>query len=219
MIHPDDVTAVVLTGGKSTRMGRDKAFVPIAGKPLIGHVLDGLSGVFTRILLSANDPGPYAEFGLPVVADIEAEWGALAGIHAALLAAPTDWIFALAVDMPLVDPALIRAVLERAEPTPSTADTAPSPPAHSIAAVIPHGLGFHQPFHAAYGPRALHILKPFEGQPCHIHQLVSHPDVLHIPEEEMCRVSPDLHAFLNANTPRELEDIRTLLTQRAAGNG
>ncbi len=200
MVHPKDVTAVVLTGGKSTRMGRDKAFVPIAGRPLVAYTLEGLEKVFTRILLSANEPELYKPFGLPVVEDLERGWGALAGVHAALHAAPTEWVFALAVDMPLVEPGVIRLVLESAEP--------------GRAAVIPHGLGYHQPFHAAYGPRARAILDAHGDQPFHVHEFAKHPEVYHLPEEKVREVSPSMNCFLNANTPEELHEIATLLRGR-----
>lgn len=201
MIRPEDATALILTGGKSTRMGRDKALIPLEGKPVIEHVIEGLSGLFPRILLSANDRETYGRFGWPVVTDIEREWGALAGVHAGLLAATTEWVFVLAVDMPLVEPDIVRAVLARAD--------APH------AGVIPHGLGYHQPFHAAYhARRALDILKPHEGEPFHVHRFAEHPAMLHIPEEDLRAVSPDLKAFLNANTPEELEAIRRILAGR-----
>jgi len=200
MIEPDNVTAVILTGGRSTRMGRNKALIPVGGKPLIAHAIDGLSAVFTRILLSANDPETYQPFGFPVVQDVEPEWGALAGVHAGLLVAPTEWIFALAVDMPLVEPAAIRAVLAHVAP--------------NVAAVIPHGHGFHQPFHAAYGPESLNILREHKDQEYHVHDFAEDARVLHLSEEEMKAVSPSLECFLNANTPEDLEEIAVLLKRR-----
>ncbi len=200
MLSFDDITAVILAGGKSTRMGRDKALIPVAGRPLVSHTLEGLSRLFPRVLLSANRPADYAFLGLPIVTDLEPQWGALAGIHAGLLAAPTPWIFALAVDMPLVDPAVVRLVIERATP--------------DAVAVIPHGLDYHQPLHALYGPKARDILAARAGQPYHIHDLASHSEVVHIAEDEVKRVSPELRCFLNANTPEELQVIEQIFRGR-----
>jgi molybdopterin-guanine dinucleotide biosynthesis protein A len=79
------IFGVILAGGQGRRMGgADKAFLPLAGKPLIRHVLDRLRPQVESVVLSANgDPSRFAEFGCPVVPD-EASQGPLSGILAAL---------------------------------------------------------------------------------------------------------------------------------------
>lgn len=102
----------ILAGGASRRMGRNKALLPFRGKPLIRHQLDLLAPLFSEILISANEPAPYAPFGLRVVPDLFAEPCSLSGIHALLKAATAPRVFVVACDLPFLNPALIRKLLE-----------------------------------------------------------------------------------------------------------
>jgi molybdopterin-guanine dinucleotide biosynthesis protein A len=81
------VAGVVLAGGKSSRMGGgDKCLKPLAGKPLIGHVIERLRPQAGDLVINANgEPSRFASFGLPVVADsMSGHAGPLAGVHAGL---------------------------------------------------------------------------------------------------------------------------------------
>lgn len=102
----------ILAGGASRRMGRNKALLPFRGKPLLGHQLDVLSPLFSEILISANDPDPYAPFKIRVVPDQFAEPCSLAGIHALLKAATAPRVFVVACDLPFLHPGLIRKMLD-----------------------------------------------------------------------------------------------------------
>ncbi len=102
----------ILAGGASRRMGRNKALLPFRGKPLIRHQLDVLSTMFSEILISANDPAPYAEFPLRMVPDVLAEPCSLSGIHALLKAAAAPRVFVVACDLPFLHPGLVRKMLE-----------------------------------------------------------------------------------------------------------
>ncbi|RYI32819.1 MAG: molybdenum cofactor guanylyltransferase MobA, partial [Acetobacteraceae bacterium] len=82
------IFGVILAGGEGRRMGGvDKALLPLAGRALIGHVLDRLEPQVERVLISANgDPGRFSWLGCPVVADV-APQGPLSGVLAAVKAA------------------------------------------------------------------------------------------------------------------------------------
>lgn len=82
------IFGVILAGGQARRMGgRDKAFLPLAGRPLIAHVLDRLEPQVDRVLISANgDAARFAGFGCPIVPDAVPQ-GPLSGVLAALTAA------------------------------------------------------------------------------------------------------------------------------------
>lgn len=106
------VTAVVLCGGSGRRFaGRDKPLEPLAGRPLVGHVLARLQNQVGAVVISANrNLAAYAQFGYPVVADQLADRGPLAGIQAALSvlgsgvdeAADDQWLFVCPGDAPLL---------------------------------------------------------------------------------------------------------------------
>jgi len=102
----------ILAGGASRRMGRNKALLPFRGKPLIRRQIDLLAPLFEEILISANDPSAYSPFGLRIVPDLFAEPCSLSGIHALLKAATAPRIFVVACDLPFLNPALIRKLLE-----------------------------------------------------------------------------------------------------------
>jgi molybdopterin-guanine dinucleotide biosynthesis protein A len=105
------VTAAILAGGRSCRMGRDKALVPWRGKPLIWHAADTLQGLFQDVCVISDHVHRYDFLGLPVRPDIIPESGPLGGIHAALSWSEASSVFILSCDMPLVSRALVEYVL------------------------------------------------------------------------------------------------------------
>ncbi|QNI33920.1 molybdenum cofactor guanylyltransferase [Alloacidobacterium dinghuense] len=103
----------VLAGGRSTRMGRDKALLPYAGRPLIAHAVDLLkmAGVEPHIVGARPDLAAYA----PVIEDLHPGCGPLGGIEAALAASSSELNLFLPVDLPLLPAAFLRYLLQRAE--------------------------------------------------------------------------------------------------------
>lgn len=119
-------------------MGTDKALLDWKGKPLALHVADRLRPHFGRLVIS-GDPAKYAKLGLPCIADMGGQ-GPLAGLYSVLFAAETSAVFAVACDMPFVDPDAVRTLWDRLRgrdvAVPVTADGA-------------------EPLHAWYAKRAL----------------------------------------------------------------
>ena len=91
-------------------MGQNKALMDFRGKPLIRRQIDLLSPIFEEVIIGANDPAPYAAFGLRVVPDLLPERCALTGIHALLAAAKHDRVFVVACDMPYLHEVLINSL-------------------------------------------------------------------------------------------------------------
>ena len=111
---PALASAVVLAGGKSSRMGSDKALLIFRGKPLFCHILDQLAPLFDDVLVSAQDPEKYSFAGQRVVRDEQPNQGPLMGILSALQAATYDRLFVTACDIPLQPVLLIRSMLRKA---------------------------------------------------------------------------------------------------------
>lgn len=107
-----DVAAFILAGGKSTRMGADKAFVGLDGRTLLARALE-LARSVTADVCIVGDPAKFAEFA-PVVEDVFRECGPLGGIHAALRASSVELNLMLAVDVPFVSLALLEFLIARA---------------------------------------------------------------------------------------------------------
>jgi molybdopterin-guanine dinucleotide biosynthesis protein A len=106
-----DIVGAVMAGGKSSRMGTEKALLPLGGRPMISHVISALSEVFSQVIVCGADPAKYGFLGVPIVHDIFQDCGPLAGIHAALSSSHNRPVFVLSCDMPFVPPALIRHIL------------------------------------------------------------------------------------------------------------
>ncbi|MDJ0739219.1 MAG: molybdenum cofactor guanylyltransferase MobA [Gammaproteobacteria bacterium] len=105
MIDAQDITALILAGGKSRRMGgRDKGLLPFGDGLLIGHIIDAIRPQVGAVLISANrNHDAYGEFGVPVLADpLDDFQGPLAGFLAGLEAVETDYLLTLPCDGPVV---------------------------------------------------------------------------------------------------------------------
>ena len=106
------VTAAILVGGKSRRMGTDKALLEVEGVALARRVADVAAPLCERVLIcgSREDLGG---LGYEVIPDLNEGAGPLAGLQAALVAAETDWVLLLACDLPGFDSGLLEALLDR----------------------------------------------------------------------------------------------------------
>ena len=106
------ITAVVLCGGRATRLGGiEKPLTDLGGKPLVAHVIARLEPMVGQIVLSvARDVERYEQFGYPVVADIDPDQGPLAGIVSALAAVQTPWTLTTPADTPFLPSNLVDAL-------------------------------------------------------------------------------------------------------------
>ena len=117
------VAGVVLAGGQSRRMGGgDKCLRPLAGRPLLAHVIERVRPQVGPLVLNANgDPGRFAAFGLPVIADAAGDHagplaGVLTGLEWAAANAPDcAWVASFPADAPLLPPDLVARLLAAAE--------------------------------------------------------------------------------------------------------
>src|SRR6476620_3919506 len=101
---PDSTSAIILAGGRSTRLGRDKASQPLLGVPLLQRVVSGVEGLVNQIVVvragGQELPEVKTSASLRVVEDVHADSGPLAGIHAGLSAISTTWALTVACDLP-----------------------------------------------------------------------------------------------------------------------
>jgi len=96
-----DATAIILAGGKSSRMGgKDKSMLGIKGQPMIQYIAKQLSGMFGEVIIGATDIAKYAFLGLKVVPDCQTGMGPLAGLCSCLAASSHDLNFVTACDIP-----------------------------------------------------------------------------------------------------------------------
>ncbi len=107
-------TAVVLAGGASERMGRDKALLPFRGGTLIEHIVAQLEPHFGEILISTNSPARYAFLGKKAVVDQLPDQGPMMGVASALAVSSHDWNFFVPCDTPFVPIEVVLDLLRRA---------------------------------------------------------------------------------------------------------
>ena len=107
----NDITGIILCGGKSSRMQTNKALLKLGDKTVIEIVAEKLKSIFNEVLISANDSKEYDFLKLPVVNDIFIGKGPLAGIHSALKYSSTEKNFIISCDMPLISVELIKYLI------------------------------------------------------------------------------------------------------------
>jgi molybdopterin-guanine dinucleotide biosynthesis protein A len=189
-----DVTGFILAGGKSTRMGTDKALVMIEGRTLLTRMLELARSVFADVRI-VGDRAKFAAFA-PVVEDIFPGCGPLAGIHAALRSSQTDMNLMLAVDMPFLSVALLEFLIGRGREAGATVTLART------------GDGF-QPLCAVYRQAFADSAEEALRAGSFKIDALFHRMQTHVIEEEELRAagfSPGL--FRNLNTPEDLSDVR-----------
>ena len=106
-----DITGVILAGGKSSRMGKDKALLYVGGKSFIEQVAKTLKQVFNDVVVVSDHDDRYKFLGLPIYQDVIKRCGPLGGIHSALINAMTEKVFIISCDMPLLRPSAIQTIL------------------------------------------------------------------------------------------------------------
>jgi molybdopterin-guanine dinucleotide biosynthesis protein A len=183
------IAAFILAGGRSSRMGADKAFLDLAGKALIARAVELAREAVPEVKI-VGDPRKFEAFGL-VIEDVYRDRGPLGGIHAALTNSVTEQNLILAVDLPFVPVQFLKYLLERAESSGATV-------------TVPSVEGYFQPLCAVYRKAFLgaaeHALS--EGQN-KIDQLFREVTICAVPEEEMTANGFDALIFRNLNTPEE----------------
>ena len=188
-----EISVFVLAGGKSTRMGTDKAFVMLDGRTLLSSALE-VARALTPHVQIVGDPAKYQAFA-PVIEDFFPGCGPLAGIHAALRASRTDRNLILAVDTPFLSAALLRYVLSSAK--------------NSDAMVtLPRAAGGLQPLCAVYRREFANLAeRALNAGQYKIDRLFDQTTVLVIPQEELEGVGFDAKSFRNFNTLQDVASV------------
>ena len=184
------VTAAILAGGASSRMGTNKALLEVDGTPIITRSYQTLARLFHEVIIVTNTPGEYPFLPCRKVPDIYPGFGSIAGLHAALVHSPSDRTFVTACDMPFVDPVIIRYLCELQQ--------------DGFDAVVPFSSGGQEPLHAVYSSACREIFETaIQGSQRKILDILAGMKTRLVPWDEIQRVSGAKGAFLNVNTPEE----------------
>jgi molybdopterin-guanine dinucleotide biosynthesis protein A len=195
------VAAVVVAGGTSRRLGMDKRRLRLwgeAGPTLLEHTLDALAPLCAERIVVLNDPQAWPALPARLVPDRFPGSGALGGIVSGLHAAAAPFALVLAADMPLLNAALLRAMLAR-------------PRAYDV--LLPRPAPAHiEPLHAIYRRACLPRLHAaLEQGTRRISEALEPLHCAFVEPAELARYDPHGHALLNLNTPDDLAQVRALL--------
>jgi molybdopterin-guanine dinucleotide biosynthesis protein A len=189
----NDITGVILVGGKSRRMGQDKAFLQIAGKTLFERVLEVFRESFDRIVLVGNRAERFTGYGSPVLQDIY-PGSALGGLYTGLYHSATEYVFVGSCDLPFPNLAVVRHLCSLKS---------------GFDAVVPTLAHGYEPLFALYAKSCLGPMREFleSGNFCAF-SYFPRIRVRYVKDEELARLDRDGRSFVNINTPEDLERIR-----------
>jgi len=187
-------TAVILAGGKSTRMGFDKQFLVINERRLIDSLRKKLRKEFDEIIVVTNKSQYYMGFTDKITEDKIPGKGPLSGIHAGLIESNSKFVYFIACDMPNVNLDYIRFMKEKLKDK-----------SFSFACITKFGTWI-EPFNAFYSKEMIeHIEEHLKEDNRSVNSLLNKLPVCYIEEREARRFSPNWDMFLNLNTKEDLE--------------
>jgi len=183
-----DCTAIILAGGNSQRMGRDKAELPLGEMTLLQTVTATMQQLFPQVIVSVRQLR--ASVDLPQICDEQPDGGPLAGLAASLSQVTTPWIFAVACDMPFVVPGVVEQLARhRAQ--------------HQ--AVVPIVQGHPQPMAAFYAASCRAVMQEnLAMQQKSLRNVLQQLDVCYVDEAEMLDADPQLRSFFDLDTPQDV---------------
>lgn len=188
------MTAIILAGGKSSRMGFDKAFLKIDGIPLIKRQIKLLKDIFGKIIIVTNNPHRYRRKGIKVVRDIIPDKGPLGGIYSGLMASTSFHNFVVACDMPFMNKALVRYMVKKKG---------------DYDVIVPKIDGRFHPLFAVYSKKCIPAIEILLKQgKLRISNLFPKVKPLFLLKREAERFDEHLFSFTNINTKKDYYKIR-----------
>lgn len=200
----DDVTAVILAGGQSSRMASlrtaQKAFLRVGGETVIDREIRALGAVFKDILVISNEPEPYHDLGLKVIPDSDRfpeTRGPIKGIYSGLRGISGAFAFVVACDMPFISPALVGWMGKYRV-------------LHDV--VIPRKGGFLEPLFGYYAKGALPLIEEaMENGISSIQEVFPRMNVKIVDESDVRLFDPEFESFINLNTPEDLARAESIV--------
>lgn len=196
MTEPLD--GVVLAGGRSRRLGVDKARLRFGSAPLLRIVVDRVAEVCAGVVVAVDRPERYQGMALParLVADLAPGLGPLSGLHSGLRACGRDHVLVVACDLPFLNVTLLRHMAGQPR---------------SYQALVPWFDERWHPLHAIY---ARSCLQAVDSMVVHgggsLRELLSRLDVRRLGEKELCGLDPDGLSLLNLNRQADVARARTI---------
>ncbi len=195
-------TGVILAGGMNTRFsGRDKAFIPVGGKPIIERLGGIFQELFEEIILVTNTPQEYLAWDFHIVTDLFPFRSSLTGIHAGLFHATRPYAFFAACDTPFLKKKMVQTIVDAID--------------SGVDIVIPETSAGMEPLCAVYATRCLKIIEMnLARRKLKIQMLFKKVRVKKIQETVLRDIDRDLISFFNINTPEDLARAEALMVDQ-----
>jgi molybdopterin-guanine dinucleotide biosynthesis protein A len=195
-------SGVILAGGKSLRMGRDKGQLMLQGETLAARAVRTLSALADDVILVTNTPEPFEGLNARLIGDQIPGGGAFSGIHAGLTAARHEWALVVACDMPFLNLDLLRYMASLASGA-------------SAAAIVPRWQGELEPLHTFYSYQCLTVIEPIlhrgGGRIVEFYQRIL---VRYVEPEEIVPLDPQGLSFFNVNSPEDWARAQELAARK-----
>lgn len=195
-------TAIILAGGKSSRMGFDKQFLKLQDKYVIEIIAERLKEVFSEIIIVTGRPEEYVKYGFKLVEDEVRNFGPLAGIHVGLKNSGSIYNYVVACDMPFINLKYIRYMMQLIEESDDRVD-----------GVITKLGDWIEPFNAFYSQNLIgRIEENMKNGKRQINLMLQDANVLYVSEAKAREFSPDWEMFTNINTFKDYESLMKRLS-------
>jgi molybdopterin-guanine dinucleotide biosynthesis protein A len=193
------MTGIILAGGKSRRMGEDKAFIDAGGIPLFERVYRIFREIFPEIIIVANDANLFERYEARLQKDIVLNKGPLGGLYTGLFYSLSYHAFCTACDMPLLNPRLIKYMVEERD---------------EYDVIVPKTRDGLHPLHAIYSKQCLSPMRQLlDRDDLRIVNFFHRIRVRYIDETEIRKVDPHMRSLININTEEEMDAVREILVE------
>jgi molybdenum cofactor guanylyltransferase len=201
------MAAAILAGGMSSRMGKNKAFLPLKGKPLVFWVHQALQEVFEPVIVvGSREVGELLQVNSYPDAGGGERPSSIRGIYTGLIASPTLHTFFAPCDMPFLSTAALRDMRQGLPP--------------GCDAYVPRHGEYWQPLHAIYSKNCLPVIEAQLRKKNH--KIMDFYDKVKTCTLDMLALDsldPEVPLFFNINTAADLEEARKLVSRVRAGGG
>ena len=188
------MTAIILAGGNSIRMGENKAFIQIAGIPIIARIHSLLRELFEEVIIVTNQKDLFKSFDSSIYTDLVPDRGALGGLYTGIFFSSFEYSFCVACDMPFIKRSLVQFLIKQTK---------------DEDALVPRTRDGLQPLHAIYSKKCLDAIRRVidRGK----YKIIDFYDLVRVKiveESDFLHLDPLRESFINVNTPEELLLIR-----------
>jgi len=188
------MSATILAGGNSVRMGENKAFLEIDGIPIISRIHTLFKELFEEVIIVTNEKSVFENFDSKIYTDLLSNKGALGGLYTGIFYSSFRYSFCVACDMPFIKKSLVKFLIENT---------------NEDDAIVPRTSDGLQPLHAIYSKNCLDPIKTIiEQGKYRIIDFYDFIKVKIVDEIDFLHLDPVRESFINVNTPEELLVIR-----------